>query len=233
MLIVPRYQVAYFPKTVLTGIIGGIGVSLFILGLGLPISPSSPTLTLSTVGSVLFSRNHLGPLFASCGPAFLLSFSVRSDFLRRCTFGKTKSAYYVPFYLISIPIIFWITVVALHKANKEGMDTLVENGWLFEIDVPIERKAGFGDSFVYWTLFDFSKVKVHALKNAITNIVLLVVIGVLNLPVYVPALGSSLGVPFDMNHEFIGQGSANILAGLAGTVPNILVNFLVSYNQPC
>lgn len=53
---------------------------------------------------------------------------------------------------------------------------------------------------------------------------LLVVIGVLNLPIYVPALGSSLDVSVNMNHEFMGQGVANILAGLAGTVPNILVS---------
>ncbi len=61
------------------------------------------------------------------------------------------------------------------------------------------------------------------MKNAIENIVLLVVIGVLNLPIYVPALAFSLNVPYDMNHEFFGQGAANILAGLAGTAPNILV----------
>lgn len=56
-----------------------------------------------------------------------------------------------------------------------------------------------------------------------TNIVLVVVIGVLNLPIYVPALGLALKVKVNTNHEFIGQGVANILAGVAGTAPNILV----------
>ena len=101
---------------------------------------------------------------------------------------------------------------------------LVSNGWLFGVDDSAKQQSGIGSAWVYWTLFDFSKVDLHALKNATTNIILLVVIGVLNLPIYVPALGSSLGVSVNMNHEFMGQGVANILAGLAGTVPNILVS---------
>lgn len=61
------------------------------------------------------------------------------------------------------------------------------------------------------------------LKNAVTNFVLLVVIGVLNLPLYVSALALALDVPYSMNHELIGQGATNILARACGTVSNILV----------
>jgi len=208
---------------VLTGIIGGIGVSLFILGLGLPLPPLSPALTLSNAGTVLFGSNHLGLLFASCGPAFFLSFSLRSDFLHRWTLGKSQHAYYIPLYLLSIPILFWVTVAGLQVTDRAGTDMLVKKGWLFGVDDSAKRQSGIGSAWVYWTLFDFYKVDLHALKNATTNIVLLVVIGVLNLPIYVPALGSSLGVPVNMDHEFMGQGIANILAGVAGTVPNILV----------
>ncbi len=104
------------------------------------------------------------------------------------------------------------------------MSMLIEKGWLFCIDDSSNRSSGIGFAWVYWTLFNFSRVDLHALKDVTTNIVLLVVIGVLNLPIYVPALGTSLGVPVNMDHEFIGQGVANILAGIAGTVPNILVS---------
>ena len=110
---------------------------------------------------------------------------------------------------------------------------LVKNGWLFGVDNSTKRKSGIGLAWVYWTLFDFSKVEIHALKNATTNIVLLVIIGVLNLPIYVPALGSSLSVPVNMNHEFVGQGVANILAGLTGTVPNVLVGLSIGFIEPC
>ncbi|KAL9599858.1 MAG: hypothetical protein Q9219_003552 [cf. Caloplaca sp. 3 TL-2023] len=106
-------------------------------------------------------------------------------------------------------------------SDSEGMDSLTRTGWLFKVE-DAATSHGSAPSWVYWELFDFHNVKMSALKSATTNIVLVVVIGVLNLPVYVPALGHTLRVPIDMDHEFLGQGAANILAGLAGTVPNIL-----------
>ncbi|PBK77738.1 hypothetical protein ARMSODRAFT_6448 [Armillaria solidipes] len=210
--------VAYFPQTVLTGAIGAIGLSLFILGLGLMLPPSSSALTLSSAGSVLFNSSHLPLLVASFFPALILSVSTRSQLINRWTRGMVQNAYYVPCYLFSIPLIFWIIVGALHCPR----DTLVANGWLFRVDASATRGSGIGTAWIYWREFDFSKVEWWAMKNAIENIVLLVVIGVLNLPIYVPALAFSLNVPYDMNHEFFGQGAANILAGIAGTAPNIL-----------
>ena len=157
---------------------------------------------------------------------------MRSEVLQRCTSSKTQHAYYIPLYLLLIPIVFWITIAGLQKTDKAGMEMLVRKGWLFGVDDSAKPQTGIGSAWVYWTLFDFSQVDLHALKNATTNVVLLVVIGVLNLPIYVPALGSSLGVTINMNHEFIGQGTANILAGLAGTVPNILVSLETSLRSP-
>lgn len=117
----------------------------------------------------------------------------------------------------------------MHKANAHGMATLVYSGWLFKIEKSgKQQRYGRGLSWAYWHLFDFNNVEMQALGSAATNIVLVVVIGVLNLPVYVPALGSSLRVPYNMDHEFIGQGAANLLAGFAGTVPNILVRLITS-----
>lgn len=112
----------------------------------------------------------------------------------------------------------------MRKTNTGGMDILVDNGWLFKIEDDGLHQQYPGPAWNYWALFDFNNVAFSALKSAITNIVLVVVIGVLNLPIYVPALGYSLRVPVSMNHEFIGQGVANLLAGCAGTVPNILVS---------
>lgn len=142
--------------------------------------------------------------------------------------GATKHAFYVPICLILLPTIFWVIVVILHRANAAGMATLVESGWLFKVQETVNHQEGVGVSWAYWTLFDFSKVDGHALKSAATNIVVVVVIGVINLPIYLPALGLALEESVNMNHEFIGQGAANILAGMAGTVPNILVDPPVS-----
>lgn len=103
------------------------------------------------------------------------------------------------------------------------METLVKKGWLFRVDLSSSTQTGIGDGWMYWREFDFPKVEWWAIKSATTNMTLLVVIGVLNLPIFVPALAHRLDVPYDMDHEFLGQGVANLLAGITGTVPNILV----------
>ncbi|KAJ6544528.1 hypothetical protein B0H19DRAFT_1170895 [Mycena capillaripes] len=209
--------VAYFPQTVLTGAIGAIGVSLFVLGLGLPFPPAATPLALGNVGSTLFAKSHLGILAASFFPAFLLSVTLRSQSIAKWSRGLVSSAYYIPIYLLCIPTVFWITVRSLHLSK----DQLIATGWLFKVDASTSSTEIVA-SWNYWTLFNFKLVEWWALKSATQNIVLLVVIGVLNLPIFVPSLAFSLDVAYDMNHELIGQGAANILAGALGSLPNIL-----------
>ncbi|KAJ7111714.1 sulfate transporter family-domain-containing protein [Mycena epipterygia] len=209
--------VAYFPQTVLTGAIGAIGVSLFVLGLGLPFPPSASPLALSNVSSTLFDNSHLSLLAASFFPAFILSITLRSRYIELWTRGLVRSAYYIPVYLLMIPAVFWLAVHSI----KVSQEHLIAAGWLFTVDSTSSSTA-IVTSWNYWTLFDFTLVEWWSLKSAIQNIVLLVIIGVLNLPIYVPTLAFTLDVSYDMNHELLGQGAANILAGVVGTVPNIL-----------
>lgn len=223
---------AYFPQTVLTGAIGAIGVSLFVLGLGLPFPPSSTPLSLGNVASTLFAKSHLGLLAASFLPAFILSVTLRFKSLELWTRGLVRSAYYIPTYLLCIPVVFWIAVQSLRISKEQ----LIATGWLFTVD-STSTSARIVASWNYWTLFNFVSVQSleHArplnclqrlvewwsLKSAIQNIVLLVVIGydpnpkiasgnsnlvpsVVNLPVFVPALAVSLDVAYDMNHELLG-----------------------------
>lgn len=162
---------------------------------------------------------------ASALPIFFLCFSVRSTLLSRLTRGAVEHPYYVPLYILMIGAMFWIVVGGLGLSKLGGLSTLAEQGWLFSADNGSNstQSPSLTEALNYWSLFDFRLVKISALKHAVTNFVLLVVIGVLNLPLYVPALALALDVPYSMNHELIGQGAANILAGACGTVPNILV----------
>ncbi|KAJ7612256.1 sulfate transporter family-domain-containing protein [Roridomyces roridus] len=210
--------VAYFPQTVLTGAVGAVGVSLFILGLGLPFPASSPPLSLHNVASTLFAQSHLALFAASFFPAVVLSLTLRSRWADKLSRGLVSSAYFIPLYLLCIPIVFWVIAVSLHL-SKEG---LVAAGWLFTMESSATSADQIVSGWNYWSLFNFKLVEWSALKSATQNIALLVVIGVLNLPIFVPALGLALDVSYDMNHELIGQGLANILAGAVGTAPNIL-----------
>ncbi|KAJ6524033.1 hypothetical protein B0H19DRAFT_1276723 [Mycena capillaripes] len=165
--------VAYFPQTVLTGAIGALGVSLFILGLGLPFPSSATPLSFSNFRSTLFDKRHLGLLAASFFPAFILSVSLRSRRIELWTRGVVRSAYYIPISLLMIPTVFWITVRALEVPKER----LVATGWLFAVDSASFSSSGMVASWNYWALFDFRLVEWWSLKSASQNIVLLVVIG--------------------------------------------------------
>ena len=217
-------QVAYFPRTVLTGAIGAIGVSLFVLGLELSLPASSGPLTLKSAWLVLFNRSHLGIFLASVLPAVFLSLSTHSTLIERLSRGATQHALYVPAYLLITAAAFWVAVAALGLANEEGMQMLARRGWLFMIEESAQNPQDIGRAWMYWKLFDWDKVEWHAMKGAVVDIVLLVVIGVLNLPLFIPMLAFALDVPsYDMDHEFLGHGVANILAGVVGTLPNLVV----------
>ncbi|KAF7289697.1 Sulfate transporter [Mycena chlorophos] len=209
--------VAYFPQTVLTGAIGAIGLSLFLLGLGLPFPNTAPALSLSNARSLLFGASHLGILFAGLAPALFLCVALRSRWLEVATRGLVRSAYFIPLYLLVSPAVFWIVV----QAKGIPHDELRRTGWLFTVQSASSNGSG-APVWDYWALFDFNLVQWHALKSAAQNIVLVVIIGILNLPIYVPTLAFTLDVSYNMDHELIGQGIGNLFSGVAGAVPNIL-----------
>ncbi|KIJ65787.1 hypothetical protein HYDPIDRAFT_87654 [Hydnomerulius pinastri MD-312] len=176
------------------------------------------------VCSVLFNRIHIPLLFASFVPALFLSVSIRMSALSKATRGFTDHALYVPVYVLFIAGLFWTVAAGSGHATVNGMTRLSSDGWLFTVEESVRNQKGIGHAWDYWSLFDFSKVEWSAMTAAIENIVLLVVIGVLNLPIYIPAMSLVLGVPsYNMNHELIGHGVSNIFAGVVGTIPNLVV----------
>jgi MFS superfamily sulfate permease-like transporter len=217
-------QVAYFPRTVLTGAIGAIGVSLFIFGLQLSLPPLSDPLTLKSARLLLFDHSRLGIFVASVLPAVLLFLSIHLSPFERLSRGATQHALYIPVYLLFTAAIFWITVAALGHANEAGMKMLAHRGWLFAIDESTQSQHGIGRAWMYWTLFDLNNIQWHAMKGSIADLLLLVLIGVVSLPLYVPMLSSALDVPsYNMDREFLVHAVSNILSGIVGTLPNLIV----------
>ena len=209
---------------------GAIGVSLFLLALELTLPPTAPTLTLTSAGHVLFRHGHLALLFASVLPALFLSLSIRLPLLARLSRGFTDHALYVPTYMFIIVAVFWTVVAGTAQANQVGMKHLADLGWLFTVQIDGTSKATHHQAWNYWASFDFPRVEWSAMTAAIQDIVLLVVIGVLNLPIYVPTMALTLDVSsYDMDHEFLGHGVSNILAGVVGTIPNLVVRILFTF----
>ena len=150
---------------------------------------------------------------------------MRTSSLARVTRGFTDHALYIPIYVLFITGVFWGVVAGIGAANPNGMAHLASLGWLFTVEESIREQSGVGNSWNYWSLFNFSMVQWSAMAGAIQNIALLVIIGVLNLPIYIPSMALVLDMPgYNMNHEFFGHGASNLLAGVLGTVPNLVVS---------
>lgn len=163
-------------------------------------------------------------LLATVLPAIALCLTTRLSFFLRVLRGATEHPMYVSSFMFSIAVVFWVICAALGLANSAGMDELAAKGWLFTVDAAAKNQKGLGDSWNYFKLFDFSMVEWSAMKAGIGNIVLLVIITVLNLPIYIPAMGLLLKQPdIDMNWELLGHGASNLLSGLVGSLPNLIV----------
>ncbi|KAF9814401.1 hypothetical protein IEO21_05135 [Rhodonia placenta] len=212
--LIPTVMAAYAMTSFLTGF---VFIALGALGCG-------RLLSLSSAGTVLFGIHHLPLLFASVLPAFFLSLSIRSSSLEKLTRGFTQHALYVPVYVLVVAGTFWVIVAATGNAGTAGMAKLAAQGWFFTVEESVRKQHGIGTSWNYWKLYDFHKVEWSAMQSATKDIVLLVVIGVLNLPIYIPALALALDMPsYGMNHELLGHGASNIFAGVVGSIPNLVV----------
>jgi MFS superfamily sulfate permease-like transporter len=201
-------------------------MSLFLLALELTLPPAAAVLSLGSARDVLFNSQHITLLIASFLPALFLSVSIRLQSLARVSSGFTQHALYVPVYMFVIVGVFWISVAGRGSANASGINHLANQGWLFTVRTSTTYDTINAQPWNYWTYFNFSMVRWSAMSNALQDIILLVVIGVLNLPIYIPAMALALDVPvYNMNHELLGHGISNILAGAVGTVPNLVVCF--------
>ncbi|KAI5305011.1 hypothetical protein KEM56_005505 [Ascosphaera pollenicola] len=219
------WTVEYIPTTVLNGTIAALGLSLFVSGLQLTVPPTAPPLTFGSVQEVLLSQEHIPLLFASVLPAIALCVTTRVSWLIRALRGITEHPLYVSSFMLMIAVVFWVVAASCGLANSAGMDDLAAKGWLFTVDAATKNQSGLGNAWNYFKLFDFSMVEWSAMKAGIGNIVLLVLITVLNLPIYIPAMGLLLKQPgfINMNWELLGHGISNILSGLVGSLPNLIV----------
>ncbi|KAF9467845.1 hypothetical protein BDZ94DRAFT_1210280 [Collybia nuda] len=227
--LIPTVMAAYAMTSILIGVtflaLGALGcVSLFSLGLSLTLPSDTEPLTLSSTPAVLFAASHI-PLFLSSSlPALFLSFSLRSNFFRTITRGATQHALYVPTFILAIAIIFWSTEAIKGNVTAGGITKLAEQGWLFTIESQSGNNELQGYKWNYWHLFDFTKIEWWAMRGSAVDMVLLVAIGVLNLPIFVSALALSLGNSFfSMDRELLGHAASNLFAGAVGTVPNMIV----------
>lgn len=129
----------FFPRHILVGCIGGIGVFLILTGIEVT-SGVTPALSLQAI-KIVFAPAALKLWGPALGVALLLK--LLQTFISHPLF--------LPAFYLTIPVIFYIVVVACGIPLAE----LRQNGWLFDLT----SKSGTSSPFwTYWTYYDFGLV---------------------------------------------------------------------------
>lgn len=194
--------IQFFPRHILIGCIGGIG--LFLIKTGLEVT----TGITGDIGLDWIITLFTGKYLLLWGSSISLSLLLQS--LQR----RLSHPLLVPLFYIVVPIIFYITLFA----SGVKLDSARDAGWLFKLP-----NAGSGSFFDFYSYFNFSVINWGALSNTIPTQIALAFFGILHVPINVPALAVSTGQDVDLNGELIGHGISNLVAGFAGTTQNYLV----------
>ena len=190
--------VYFFPKHVIVGCIGGIGVFLFTTGM----EGSTNTAWKWELDTMLhfFSRS-LMPLWLT---------SLGFELLLRFLSSRIKNPLLVPFFFVSIPFAFYAILLTIGVPIAEAH----ERGWFFE------GVTGDVDPLLIWELIDFRLVNWSSILKSTPTIIALTIFSLMHVPINIPSLSISTGYPADMNKELKAHGISNMLSGCCGGLQN-------------
>ncbi|KAG0209674.1 hypothetical protein BGX28_010053 [Mortierella sp. GBA30] len=197
--------IAFFPRHILVGCIGGVGWFLVITGLEVSSRMTTElTYSLETF-KFLFLNTHVLALWSSAfGLALIL----------RALQHKIRHPFLVPVFFMVVPGLFY-TAVAI-----AGWDwsMLRSKGWVFPMP------EGDAPGWQFYSYFDLNITDWTAILETVPAMLALTFFGILHVPINVPALGVSTGHDnIDTNRELVAHGWSNLLSGGVGTVQNYLV----------
>ncbi|KIJ19677.1 hypothetical protein PAXINDRAFT_166757 [Paxillus involutus ATCC 200175] len=209
--------IGFFPRHILVGCIGGVGI--FLILTGLTVSTRLPSDALDPPTFEIIRYFALDPhALAQWIPPLALAV------LLRVITARCKHQLLFPIYFLIIPIVFYIIV----GAAQLDLDVLRKGGWLFEA---AQNTGGVDKWYAFYTYYDWNAIRWTPIWATLPTQFALLFFNILHPPLNVPALAVSLDEDIDTNKELVGHGYSNLAAGLLGTVPNYLVyvNTLLFY----
>ncbi|KAL7629414.1 hypothetical protein AAE478_000934 [Parahypoxylon ruwenzoriense] len=198
------YVVGFIPRHILIGCIGGVGWFLVATGFEVSARLEEFRYDLDT-GRRLVQPDTL-PLWLIPLALAIILFGLQR---------KITSKYFLPIYILCVPIIFYFFVFTIDSLNPEN---LRKAGWIFE-----GPDAG-QPWWYFWTLYKFNLVRWDAILETVGAMFALTFFSVLHVPINVPALAQISGEDnLDLDHELKLHGYSNFLSGFAGSIQNYLV----------
>ncbi|KAK5137410.1 hypothetical protein LTR08_008988 [Meristemomyces frigidus] len=197
--------VNFFPHSILTGCIGGVGIFLFITGIEVSARLNGNLELSMAVARKLFAADTavlwIPPLLLA-----ILLLTIR---------GFYDRPWLVPAFFIGITTIFYIITTAVPSIT---MPDLRRNGWVFEApaaDVPF---------YNFYSHYQFSLVDWSAIWMTVPSQLALTFFGILHVPINVPNLAMVVQEDnVSINRELIMHGISNTLSGCVGSIQNYLV----------
>ncbi|KAF5347183.1 hypothetical protein D9758_011062 [Tetrapyrgos nigripes] len=243
--------IGFFPRHILVGCIGGVGV--FLVETGLTVSLRLPDSDSFSYIPHLFSNGRnivqwVLPLVLAVGLRVITTLLERMDRMGRWRVGKWNQlpiAHKLTFPenqnktdFVIIPVLFYIIVFA----GRMDLEELRREGWLFDVGgggegggsgEPGDGGGASGEAHWYhfYEYLDLNLIHFKPLWMTLPTQFALLFFNVLHPPLNVPALSVSLNEDVDTDKELVAHGYSNLLAGVMGTVPNYLVyvNTLLFY----
>lgn len=209
--------IGFFPRHILVGCIGGVGV--FLIETGLEVSAqlkSEAGFQWDLETFHYFTQSWL--MVAHWLPPFALAV------LLRVITSRFHHPLIFPAYFLILPVIFFIMT---RGALGVPIAELRRNDWIFDVG-----KAAQAPFWRFYTYFDFSQTSWSALWATMPTQLALTFFAILHVPLNVPALAVSVNEDnLDTDRELLAHGISNIAAGFAGSVPNYLcyVNSVLFY----
>ncbi|KAI9294301.1 hypothetical protein K502DRAFT_292471 [Neoconidiobolus thromboides FSU 785] len=192
----------FFPRHILIGCIGGVGVFLLATAMELT-TKLSPTFDWSIWAS--YFSVELLPLWTS---------SLVLSLILQIATRIIKHPLVTPCFFFLIPIVFYMFVFLLNG----NLNTLRQIGWLFPLPTPIKP------FYDFYLNFNIYLISWSTLPKVIPAIFALTFFGILHVPINVPALAVSTRIQdIDVNRELVGHGISNLTSGLFGSVQNYLI----------
>ncbi|RCI15425.1 hypothetical protein L249_3462 [Ophiocordyceps polyrhachis-furcata BCC 54312] len=197
--------VGFIPRHILIGCIGGVG--WFLVATGFEVSARLD-------GSLDYNLDTLIRLTQ----ADTVSLWIPPLVLAIVLFygqSRVRSKYFLPLYIIAIPLIFYFFVLSIDGIKVEN---LRDNGWIFQGPPPDEPW------WYFYTLYRFDLVRWGAVAEVIPAMLALTFFGILHVPINVPALALNCGEDnADLDRELKLHGYSNFLSGCLGSIQNYLV----------
>lgn len=196
----------YFPRHVLVGCIGGIG--LFLLTTGVSVSTGA-SWTWSTAFFRKMVSAELAPLLATAlGLAAVLR-----------VFGRfTKSPLLSPLFFVASAGGFY----GVLYLTGSSPDAARAAGWLFP-EPPVSDDSSTSSMLVVWQKGLLAPdIDWTAIVEQTSTLVALIVFSLLHVPINVPSLGLTTGQIADTNDELVTHGISNLLSALTGGLQNYL-----------